>query len=129
MGRTMTEQTNSIVRDAAFYNSHPRSKALRELCLEGMVAMNRSDHASLHRLLSAFAQYGVEDNMHIGKDESYFRDPVKAVEFCASQLLKFIRAALQNYSNVSSPLEGKAIEEDGIKILAFLLALSDVLSR
>ena len=87
------------------------------------------DHTTLHRLMDTFAGYGVEDNMHIGKDEPYFRDPVKAAEFCTSQLLKFIRAALQNYSNVSSPLEGKAIEEDGIKILAFLLALSDVLSR
>ena len=39
----MTEQTNSIVRDEVFYNSHPISKALRELCLEAMIALNRAD--------------------------------------------------------------------------------------
>lgn len=81
----------------AQYNSNPRSKALRDITVKALrdVEMllyeepedKQRYYAEIESLAGQLISMGIVRDMHTGKSQAFFRDPVNAAEYCAGQLL------------------------------------------
>lgn len=107
--------------DISFYQSDPRSKEIREICIPAINALNRLLHdpgvgkdselrlslySQLEEVNGRLVELGIRPGMHLGKPlEAFQGNSVTAAEFLASQLIPLTGRNIPSESDAAPIIE------------------------
>lgn len=115
----MTNELDFIQWNDAFFNSHPRSRALIHVCTEAknILTLPNTSFEQVQQLLKSLSELGIEENMHLAEFQTISKYPVQASEFLASLLFTVLKAISEDEtvfhsfsSNISNSQNSQKLE-------------------